>query len=120
MNWLLRTVTRKMPQTDGIQGDTDMAYGYLIGEIDVKDPEAYKEYVAGTPAVVAKFGGEFIVRGGKLESMEGSKPAGRVVVIRFPSYEKAKAFYESEDYAGLLSLRLSLTDSRLFLIEGVD
>jgi uncharacterized protein (DUF1330 family) len=98
----------------------DMSFGYLIGEIDVKDPEAYKEYVAGTPAVVAKFGGEFIVRGGKTLAKEGQPPLGRVVVIRFPSYEKAKAFYESREYAGLLALRLSLTDSRLFLVDGVD
>ena len=97
-----------------------MSFGYLIGEIDVKDPEAYKEYVAGTPAVVAKFGGEFIVRGGQFVPKEGRAPHGRVVLIRFPSYEKAKAFYDSDEYAGLLALRLSLTDSRLFLIEGID
>ena len=97
-----------------------MTFGYLIGESDVKDPEAYKQYVAGTPAVVAKFGGEFIVRGGKYVAKEGRAPLGRVVVIRFPNYEKAKAFYDSEEYADLLALRLSLTDSRLFLIEGVD
>ena len=53
-------------------------------------------------------------------SKEGRAPLGRVVVIRFPSYEKAKAFYESDEYASLLALRLSLTDSRLFLIEGID
>jgi uncharacterized protein (DUF1330 family) len=92
----------------------------VIVEVSVNDPEGYKEYTAGTPAVVAKYGGEFIVRGGKTEAKEGQAPAGRVVVIRFPSFEKAKAFYESEDYADLLAMRLAMTDSRLFIVEGAD
>ena len=69
-----------------------MPPAYLIVEIEVKDSQAYKAYTAATPAVIAKYGGEFIVRGGRVETREGAAPAGRVVVIRFPSYEKACAF----------------------------
>lgn len=97
-----------------------MAYGYLMVEIDVKNPERYPEYTSATPAVVAKYGGEFIVRGGRVESLEGSPPRGRVVCIRFPSYERALEFYRSDDYADLLKLRLSLTDSRAFVVEGAE
>lgn len=97
-----------------------MPAAYVIAEIDVKDPEGYKNYTAATPGVVAKFGGEFIVRGGATESKEGAAPRGRIVVIRFPSLDKARAFYDSDDYAELLALRISLTDSRLFLVEGAS
>jgi len=97
-----------------------MPSAYVIAQIDVKDPEAYKEYQAGAPAVVAAYGGEFAVRGGQIETMEGDPPAGRVVVIKFPSVEKAKAFYHAEEYADLLKMRLSLTESRLFIVEGAD
>jgi uncharacterized protein (DUF1330 family) len=97
-----------------------MPCAYLIVEIEVKDSQAYKGYTAATLAVVAKYGGEFIVRGGRVDAREGAAPAGRVVVIRFPSYDKASAFYDSEDYAELLALRLSITDSRAFIVEGAD
>jgi len=100
--------------------DSSMHSAYLIVEIEVKDSQAYKAYTAATPAVVAKYGGEFIVRGGRVDTREGAAPAGRVVVIRFPSYEKARAFYDCEDYAALLALRLSITDSRAFIVEGAD
>ena len=97
-----------------------MPPAYLIVEIEVKDSQAYKAYTAATPAVIAKYGGESIVRGGRVETREGAAPAERVVVIRFPSYEKACAFYDGEDYADLLALRLSVTDSRAFIVEGAD
>jgi uncharacterized protein (DUF1330 family) len=97
-----------------------MPSGYLIVEVDVKDPERYTDYTSATPAVVAKYGGEFIVRGGKFEALEGNAPRGRVVVIEFPSYDRALEFYRSDDYADLLKLRLSLTESRAFLVEGAD
>jgi len=97
-----------------------MPPAYLIVEIEVKDPEAYKAYTSATPAVVAKYGGEFIVRGGQFDAKEGTAPRGRVAVIRFPSYEKANEFYGADDYADLLALRLSLTESRAFIVEGVD
>ena len=97
-----------------------MPPAYLIAEVEVKDPQAYKAYTAATPAVIAKHGGEFIVRGGRFEAKEGVAPGGRIVVVRFPSYEQALAFYDSDDYAGLLALRLSITESRAFIVEGVD
>ena len=97
-----------------------MSPAYMIVEIDVKDPEAYKAYTDATPGVIAKHGGEFIVRGGRVDAKEGTAPRGRVVVVRFPSYGQALAFYDSEDYAELLALRLSLTDSRAFIVEGAD
>lgn len=92
---------------------------YLIVEVKVTDPDAYETYKAGTPGVIAKYEGEFIVRGGATEPLEGRPPEGRVVVVKFPSMEKAKAFYHSADYSELLKIRLAASDSRGFLVEGV-
>ena len=95
-----------------------MPPAYLIAEVEVKDTRAYKAYSAATPAVIAKHGGEFIVRGGGFDAKEGVAPGGRVV--RFPRDEQALAFHDWQDYAGLLALRLSIAEGRAFIVEGVD
>ena len=97
-----------------------MPAGYLIAQVDVKDAEKYETYKANTPAAIAKYDGEFIVRGGQLEAVEGAPPLGRVVVVKFPSYARALEFYHSDDYKELLALRLSVSNSRTFIIEGAD
>jgi uncharacterized protein (DUF1330 family) len=96
-----------------------MAYGYVIAQISVKDPEAYKEYVAEVTPIVAKFGGEYLIRGGKSETVEGTAPGARTVVIRFPSYQAAKDWYTSPDYAGTRKLRQAASTSVQTLAEGV-
>ena len=77
---------------------------YIIAHVNVKDPRAYQEYAAQTPDLVRKFGGHFIVRGGKLEQMEGDWPLARVVVIEFDDMDKARAFYHSEEYAPVMAI----------------
>lgn len=97
-----------------------MPYAYVIAQVDVKDPVAYEEYRAQVPATLAKYGGEFIVRGGQVECLEGEPPLGRVVVLRFASMQQARAWYGSPDYAGPLALRKRLSVSRVFMVEGVE
>lgn len=92
---------------------------YIIGEIEITDPESYKRYTAQTPGVIAKHGGRFIVRGGNGEAIEGSAPK-RVVVIEFPDRAAAKRFYNSPEYQEILKIRLSASSGRLFLVDGVD
>jgi uncharacterized protein (DUF1330 family) len=92
---------------------------YIIGEIEITDPETYKRYTARTPDVIAKHGGRFVVRGGNGEALEGASPR-RVVVIEFPDRATAKRFYESPDYQEILKIRLSASNGRLFLVDGVD
>jgi uncharacterized protein (DUF1330 family) len=97
-----------------------MSAGYVVANVDVKDPERYKEYTAQTPAVIAQYGGEFVVRGGRFEALEGAPPMGRVVIIRFPSFDQALTWYRSEEYGPLAELRQSISEGRLFVVEGVD
>ena len=60
---------------------------FLIAEIKVNDSDGYKAYLAKVSPVTDAFGGRFIVRGGKTESIEGAEPAGRVAIIQFRSME---------------------------------
>ena len=96
-----------------------MAYGYVIAQITVTDPDAYPAYVAKVQPIVEKFGGEFIVRGGRSESYEGTPPGDRNVVIRFPSYEAAQNWYHSDDYAEAKAMRMAASTSVQTIVEGV-
>ena len=97
-----------------------MPRAYLIGEIDVHDPDAYARYTAKTPDVIARHGGRFIVRGGTSDAREGEAPKGRVVVIEFPSLDAARTFYESKDYQPLIPIRQSASTGRVFVVEGTE
>ena len=97
-----------------------MAAGYVIGQIAITDQETYEKYRAGVPPTVAKFGGEYLVRGGQQQGMEGDEPLGRTVVLRFPSYQQALDWYNSEDYASLKALRQSASHGNLVIVEGAE
>lgn len=97
-----------------------MPAAYLIVEMKVNDPERYKEYMARAPEAVKAYGGEYLVRGGRHEALEGDWMPARVAVLRFPSYEQAKAFYDSEQYKAARSHRAGTTDYfNMVLVEGV-
>jgi uncharacterized protein (DUF1330 family) len=95
------------------------AKAYIIEEIQVTDATKYKDYVAQAPATVAAFGGAFIVRAGAVDVIDGTPPAGRVVVLEFPSMAKAKAWHESEAYQKILPIRNASSTSRVYIVEGV-
>ena len=91
---------------------------YLIVNLDVKDREAFERYRAEVPAVIAKHGGRYLVRGGDLHPVEGGFGLKRLVVLEFPSLEAARAFYASPEYAPLLRLRQESADVDIVLVEG--
>jgi len=91
---------------------------YVVAEINVTDPEAYKSYVAAVAPVVARFGGKYLVRGGQTISIEGAPPSGRVVVIEFDSLAAARTFEDSADYAAVSPIRHKAAQSRVFLVDG--
>jgi uncharacterized protein (DUF1330 family) len=93
--------------------------GYIIARVNVSDPEKYKNYTDVTPGLIAKYGGRFIVRGGEIVTLEGPEETGRVVVIEFDSLEKAKTFYESDDYQAAIGLRAAASTGQLIAVAGV-
>jgi len=96
-----------------------MAKGYWIARVDVTNEEGYKAYAAATPAIFKKFGGTFLVRGGKSECPEGSTRA-RTIVIEFPDYAAARACYDSPDYQENIKRRLPNATADILIIEGYD
>ncbi len=93
--------------------------GYLIAYVDVSDPEKYKNYTALTPAAVGAHGGEFVVRGGELATVEGPAESRRCVVIRFPSVEAAQAFWTSPEYTRAKQERAGAATMHAMIVEGV-
>jgi uncharacterized protein (DUF1330 family) len=91
--------------------------GYVIGEIEVTDQKPYDEYRGQVLATIEKYGGRFLVRGGKAEAVEGAAPK-RMVVLEFPSLEQAQKWYRSPEYAPLILLRQKGSRGRLVLAEG--
>ena len=97
-----------------------MANGYLIAMVEVHDEQAYEAYRSKTAAIIAQYGGKFIVRGGKIEVREGAFHRNRIVVLEFSSLDAARTFYDSGEYQAILPLRTSTADADLFLVEGYD
>jgi uncharacterized protein (DUF1330 family) len=92
---------------------------YLIANITVTDPAGFEAYRQAVPAVIARFGGRYLVRGGAVEAKEGAPALNRVVILEFPDMATARAFYDSADYAPLLAMRLASTTGSLALVEGM-
>ena len=96
-----------------------MMAAYVIAHIDVKDPERYQEYIKMSPISIAKFGGRFIARGGRTDVLEGDWQPKRLVLLEFPSAERARAWWESADYAPAKALRQATSSGELVLVDGV-
>jgi uncharacterized protein (DUF1330 family) len=98
-----------------------MAAGYVIVEMKITDPEGYKAYMAPAAASVKTAGGEYLVRGGRHEALEGDWLPARVAVLRFPSYEHAKGWYDGEQYRAARLNREGRTEYfNMVLVEGTD
>jgi uncharacterized protein (DUF1330 family) len=93
--------------------------GYWIGHVDITDPGGYKAYTSAILAPFGKFGGRFLVRGGRREVVEG-KVRGRTVVLEFPSYQAARDCYRSPEYQAAAALRKGNAEVDLIVIEGYD
>ena len=90
---------------------------YVNAEVDVRDPELYRDYAKLTPGSITRHGGRFLVRGGTIEALEGAPPK-RVVVLEFADAEAARRWYHSPDYAEARAIRERAAVSRLFIVEG--
>jgi uncharacterized protein (DUF1330 family) len=92
---------------------------YVVLDIEVIDPEKYKDYAKLAPASVEKYGGKYIVRGGANETLEGDWQAKRLVILEFPSVQQAKAWIDSPEYAPARAMRHQYARSNAVVVEGV-
>lgn len=92
---------------------------YLIADISVHDMEKFNEYRQLVPEIIAKHGGQYLVRGGKSEVKEGRWQPGRLVVIQFPSRKEAQAFLDDPEYAPIAQIRWAAAKTNLVLVDGL-
>ena len=93
---------------------------YLIVDIAVRDEQTYATYRARVSDQIRQYGGEYLVRGGKLETLEGDWTPKRIVIVRFDSIAAARRWWESEDYAELKAIRQASTETKMIVVQGVD
>ena len=96
-----------------------MAKGYWVARVDVNNEEGFKPYAAANAAIFKKFGGRYVVRGGKFDGMEGSSRS-RNVVIEFPDLATALACYRSPEYQANIKVRQPHSVVDLIVVEGYD
>lgn len=92
--------------------------GYVIADVDVTDPDLFAEYRKLVSATVEQFGGKYLVRGGESEVVEGDRTPHRTVVIEFESFERAREWYHSDEYAPALKMRLDSANSSVIIVDG--
>jgi uncharacterized protein (DUF1330 family) len=97
---------------------------YVIAEVEkdpskTQDPAAAQKYAEEAPKSLTAFQGQFLVRGGNIQTLEGEPPKGRIVIIAFDSVEKARGWYYSPAYEAVKPIRQNSTKSRVMIAEGV-
>jgi uncharacterized protein (DUF1330 family) len=93
---------------------------YLIVDLEVLDQAGFEEYRKQVPETIARYGGRYIVRGGRMDVLEGDWRPTRVVILEFPSVEQAKRWYDSEEYRAPKALRMKTARTNLVLVESVQ
>ena len=96
-----------------------MAKGYWVAFADVNDPDGYKAYIAENAKAFRKYGGRFLVRGGRFENPEGGARQ-RNVIIEFPSYQAALDCWNSPEYRRAWTIRQPVSSADVVIVEGYD
>lgn len=93
---------------------------YVIVNVDTKQPHEYERYKEMAQRTVAQYGGRYLARGGRMERLEGEWTPTRIVILEFPSYEKAREWWHSAEYAPAKALRQKLSTTDLLIIDGYN
>jgi uncharacterized protein (DUF1330 family) len=93
---------------------------YVINEIVVTEPQRFQTYADQVPAILAKYGGAYVVRGGAPERVDGPEPPERLVVLRFESREAARAWRQSPEYRAILPIREATSTSRVYIVDAYE
>ncbi len=97
-----------------------MAKGYILAEVQVTDPALFETYRPLASASIGAFGGKYLVRGGATEVLEGDGTPGRMVLLEFPSPERAMEWYRSAQYQEALAIRLKAATTEVMALTGHD
>lgn len=92
---------------------------YVIVDIEIHDPSVYDEYRKVVGPTLTQYGGKFVVRGGKIDVLEGNWNPKRIVILEFENAARAREWYDSEEYRAPKQIRMKASKGNLVLVEGV-
>jgi uncharacterized protein (DUF1330 family) len=90
-----------------------------MADVEVTDPQQYEQYKKLSTLAMQAHGAEVCVRGGAVQVLEGDWTPRRVVLLKFPTAEAARAFYDSAEYRAAKAARQGAANMRMVLIDGV-
>jgi uncharacterized protein (DUF1330 family) len=93
---------------------------YVIVDVTIHDFKEYEEYKKLTPGAIAAYDGKFIVRGGQTTTLEGDWNPGRIVVLEFPTVDRAKEWWSSEIYTKAKIIRQRTADTKMIIVDGIQ
>ena len=91
---------------------------YMVARINVTDPVQYEQYKALAPVAIKEYGGEYLTRGGAMETLEGQEETLRVVLLKFPDMDKARGFYNSPEYKKARDARANAAEGQFIILDG--
>ena len=94
---------------------------YMIGDVDIYNMEEYKKYMEKVRPMIESYGGEYLIRGGEIDSLETNlwKPT-RMVLVKFPNKKSAMSWYNSNEYKPYKKIRLETATSNIIIVEGIS
>ncbi len=93
---------------------------YFIALIDIHSPEKYEQYLAGYDEVFKKYKGKVLAVEDNPRILEGSWPAGRTVIIKFPNDKELRKWYDSQEYQTIAKHRKEASVASIAMITGRD
>ena len=93
---------------------------YVVVNVNTKHPEEYERYKEMAQKTIAQYGGRYLVRGGAMSVLEGTWTPTRIVIVEFPTYEKAREWWHSAEYAPAKELRQRLSATDLLIVDGYN
>ena len=93
---------------------------YLISDVTILDQELYAEYAGQIPALVERYGGRYLVRGGEVVPVAGGWRPERIILVQFETMDLVSDFFACPEYRALVPLRQNSSSSRTIIIEGYD
>ena len=93
---------------------------YMIGDVDIKNIEEYKKYMEKVKPMIESYGGEYLIRGGKIDALETNlwEPT-RMVLVKFPNKKIAMEWYNSDEYKPYKNIRLKNALSNILMVQGL-
>lgn len=92
---------------------------YVVVEVEVHDPDRYREYMKLAPPAIEAYGGKYLARGGETDLFEGKDEPKRIVILEFESMQQARSFVDSEEYREARALRNATASSRIYCVDGI-